>query len=87
MSKQNKSGLSVEVVTALFLSLIILFCLSCLAGSGYYFQSQQDLYAKQLQLYNQLQNNISWNSKTNIQQNFSLTEIEKRVEKIHKEVF
>jgi hypothetical protein len=81
MCEPRKSPIP-QGVSAVFYISFIAFVLVCLAGSGLYCRLAQDLYSKQRQELKKLQERVSYNESFNIQQNFSLTEIEKRLDKL-----
>lgn len=65
-----------------FYALFILFVVSCLGISGQFYLLQKELYTKQQEALQNLNRNINRNWEMNVNQNFSITELEKEIKKL-----
>jgi hypothetical protein len=84
MSKQRKY-LIPQDASILFYAFFILFVLICLAASGSYYHFAKDTFMKQQRALDKLQKQVNWNTETNKNQNFSITEIEKEIKYLKEE--
>jgi predicted PurR-regulated permease PerM len=85
MSKLKKY-LIPQDASILFYAFFILFVLICLAASGSYYRFAKDTFMKQQRALDKLQKQVNWNTETNKNQNFSITENEKEINILRRKI-